>query len=313
MINPTWLKDFKPTFDIRRESWSKEDFVNFVRTQLMNHPGFPPLPMFFGEPFNRAFTLEMKLQPLVLINVENAKRPIFWQTTSVTFQLYMYYCMATGYPTPENIDWPDPDKIPLYPQTNVSAIDACRFLNWLSEQFGFAPVYQVTDTDIVPLHKGPGFQLPQRTAQDAVIQVLKDLELGNLGQFVVHRENSNNQLQIAGAAKPWVNDLMIGVLFPEDYTIHLNAVLDEEGNVITPEEDLLIAKKGDFWDKIYTYEDFNIDVSRLSVRMPNATQKDGTIGYPIEATDPIIGILDPTGNTYTMTTEYTEQIKSYDK
>lgn len=305
--NPSWLKEFKPTFDIRRESWSKEDFVNFVRTQLMNHPGFPPLPMFFGEPFNRAFTLEMKLEPLVLINVENGKRPIFWQVKSVTFQLYMYYCMATGYPTPENIDWPDPDKIPLYPQTNVSAIDACRFLNWLSEQFGFAPVYQVTDTDIVPLHKGPGFQLPQRIAQDKVIEILKDLELSSLGQFVVHRENSNNQLQVAGAAKPWVNDSMIGVLFPEDYYIQLNAT------DLLPAENLLIAKKGDFWEQMYTYQDLGIDVSRISPRMPNAVQKDGTLGYPVEATDPVIGILDPTGNTYTMTTEYTEQIKSYDK
>ena len=76
--------------------------------------------------------------------------------TEVTFDQYDAYCAAMGISKPSDSDFGRGSR----PVINVSWYDALKYSNWLSEQKGLSPAYEINGTSVIWNQSASGYRLP---------------------------------------------------------------------------------------------------------------------------------------------------------
>ena len=76
--------------------------------------------------------------------------------TEVTFDQYDAYCTAAGISKPDDSGWGRGSR----PVTNVTWDDAVKYCNWLSEQEGLIPAYDINGTSVSWNQNAKGYRLP---------------------------------------------------------------------------------------------------------------------------------------------------------
>lgn len=76
--------------------------------------------------------------------------------TEITFDEYDSYALATGAEIPWDEGWGHGKN----PVINITWIDALRYCNWLSSQYGLSPIYEIKDNQVKADWNANGFRLP---------------------------------------------------------------------------------------------------------------------------------------------------------
>ena len=197
--------------------WSVDEAIAFVSNKFKQLPEdlFPPIDA-FDETRGTNYELRMDIPYLVLIHSPEWDRPVFHWAHPLTVQMYTYYCAVVGEDLPAAVEWEHEDNRD-YPQTNVAAIHGAAFANWLNEQLGFKPCYEVTsDNNIKKLHQGFAVQIPTNKVYEKMIDGIVDLADADLALIAVHKENSGGKMQkVRAIIQPYTNKHMLAVVTPD--------------------------------------------------------------------------------------------------
>ncbi|MBC6994463.1 SUMF1/EgtB/PvdO family nonheme iron enzyme [Neolewinella lacunae] len=101
-----------------------------------------------GDTFGEGYNDELPVHTVTL-------SPFSLGRYEVTFTEYDLYCESTGREKPDDEGWGRGQ----YPVINVSWYDAVEYCNWLSEQHGYVPFYQIDGDEVIANWSVNGYRL----------------------------------------------------------------------------------------------------------------------------------------------------------
>ncbi len=186
-----------------KEKWSVEEYIAFVCDKLrkVDPNEFPDLVCIIDEETEpRRYSFELPHYVVLNPNIAGSEhhRPVAYQGFPITLKNYHIYCDQMGVELPQVVTWADPQDNGDYPQTNISAYDACRYANWLSEKLGFKPAYDTQSREseecVVSVHTAPAVMIPAAAHYRVALGNIPNMSEAELGEICIHRDNSGNQM-----------------------------------------------------------------------------------------------------------------------